>query len=154
MGNTSNAVNSSDGSLLTGNVTNAYVMRQAAGMGGALQANVGNEFLSTGTSGASGQSASYGPFPSRAAQALFLTRNIVADGGTFAVAGRRGIVPGALHVPQSDVLAAYPTAGLQEVGSGDYSGKMLLSVALNSNLASTANGIGFIDITGPWRPQL
>jgi len=154
MGNTSNAANSSDGSLLTGNVSNAFVMRQAAGMGAALQTSVGNELLSTGTSGATGQSASYGPFPSRAAQALFLTRNIVADGGTFGVAGRRGFVPGVLHVPQSDVLTAYPTAGIQEVGSGDYSGKMLLSVALNSNIASTANGIGFIDITGPWRPQL
>lgn len=154
-GNTTNVVSNSDGALLTGGVSNnAYVMRQAAGLGFASLTSVGSEFLSTGVSGAAGQSVLYGSFPSRAAQALFLTRTIVADGGTFTAAGRRGVVPGVLHVPQSDVLTAYPTAGLQESGSGDYAGKMLLSLTLNSTINGAASGVGFIDVTGPWRPQL
>lgn len=147
MGNTTNAVNSVDGVLFQG-ATTGFVMRIAAGLGGPVAASIINGVFS---GGVSGNDALMGAFPSRAANALFLAPVYVADGGTFAVTGRRGRLPGALYCPQSGLLGVYGAAPTQVAGSGDYAGKTLLALSFGNNGAGQPNGMAFFDLNGPWR---
>ena len=140
---------SQDGVLFFGSVSNSYIMRLAAGIGIAGTTTVAA--MVSGGNVVSGADSSWGPFPSRAAQALFVVPLLVGDGGTLASTGRRGQLPGARYCPQSGVLSYYGSAPAQIPGTDELLDKTLLTVPVGSSLSSAANGLGFIDVTGPWR---
>ena len=150
-GCTSSNYTSNDGFVFFGNTTGALIMRIAAGIGGATSTNIS----ATGSSGSalSGADGFTGPFPSRAAQALFLSPIMVADGGTFSVVGRRGLMPGIRHCPQSGLSSVYTGAPQQIPGTGDYQGKTMLTLGVGTGVNIPSTGVGFVDVTGPWRPQ-
>ena len=145
-GDTTNSA--SNGYLFSSSTSSPVVMRIAAGIGGATTCEVVSETKSSAVSGAD---TSMGPFPSRAANALLLTRIAVGDGGTLQASGRRGRIPGAYHCPQSGVLNVLGTPPTQLQGTGAFSGKTFVSFGAGSTLSSAATGVAFVDITGPWR---
>ena len=140
---------SQDGVLFYGVVSNSYLMRIAAGIGVASTTTV--QSMISGGNVVSGGDSSWGAFPSRAAQALFVVPILVGDGGTLAGTGRRGQMPGARYCPQSGVQPTYGSVPAQIPGTDELLGKTLLTVAVGSSMSSAANGLGFIDVTGPWR---
>ena len=148
MGNSTNSATSGDGALFNGTTAQALVMRIGAGVGGAVATNVSSALLNAAISGAD---PALGAFPSRAAQALLLAPVFVADGGTFAVTGRRGRVPGARYCPQTGVLPVYGAAPAQVKGSGDFAAETMLTINVHSVPNAAASGVGFINIAGPWR---
>ncbi len=132
--------------------TDNYVMRIAAGVGGAVQTEIRNEAQ---TGQVSGADTTMGSFPSRAAQALILTPIAVADGGTLVNTGRRGRIPGAMHCPQSGIADVLGRAVSQVVGAEGSLGKTMMAVPVGgTNTSGVATGLGFIDITGPWRQRV
>ena len=99
----------------------------------------------------SGADATSGVFPSPTDGGLRLSAlhaTEAAAGGAAAVL--RGVLPGAYHVPQSGLSAAFKRGDTVDVG-----GKKLYAVHAGSGFSDTAAtttaGRGFIDITGPWR---
>lgn len=125
-----------------------YLMRVAAGVSTAVLFSV---MPATGTRSVSGNDVTFGPFPSRTANALFLVPILLADGSNMATVGRRGSFPGALHCPQTGLVSAIANAPSQLKGTGDYAGKTLLPIHVSSTTGQQGSGVGFIDITGPWR---
>lgn len=128
------------------NVAGMALMRQSHGVGGA--ANCGR-FVAGSNATVSGDDGSLGYFPSRADNGLRLSAILLSD-GEMAVSGPRGEMPGAYHSPQKGVLLAFANEASLHEGNGDLSGRKLMSIAVG-NLAGTANGVAFIDVTGPWR---
>lgn len=137
-----------DGFLFVSTASLSYVMRIAAGIGASALTDIRPDASFGSVSGAD---TTMGPFPSRAGQALVLSPISVADGGTFSIAGPRGRIPGAWYCPQSGVLTVLGAAPGQLPGSGDYAGKTMLTLGVGPGISSAPNGVGFIDITGPWR---
>lgn len=126
--------------------TGVVVQRMSGGLGGVVQAS---RAVWGSASAVSGADSSFGAYPSRTDNGLRLGPILVSDGLMNAF-GPRGELPGALHCPQSGVIASMGSDVRQTEGQGDLLGRRLMSVGVG-NLAGSAAGCGFIDITGPWR---
>lgn len=120
--------------------------RLAHGLGSAVQA-ARKVFGSV--SSFSGSDGYLGAFPSTVDNGLHLSPILIND-GPVAPAGPRGIAPGAFHCPQTGALAGFGWDVAMTKGQGAFVGKMLLSVQVGSP-ASGNQGVGFLDVTGPWR---
>lgn len=119
--------------------------RLAHGLGSAAQC-VRRVFGDAGSR--SGNDSTLGAFPSSVDNGLHLSTILLTDGANSY--SPRGSMPGAYHCPQAGVLAALGSDVAITKGQGPFSGKQLLSVQIGS--PSTGNqGVGFLDITGPWR---
>lgn len=120
--------------------------RLAHGLGSAVQA-ARKVFGSV--SSFSGNDGYLGAFPSTVDNGLHLSPILISD-GPAATAGPRGIAPGVFHCPQTGALAGFGWDVAMTKGQGAFLGKMLLSVQVGSP-ASGNQGVGFLDVTGPWR---
>ena len=102
--------------------------------------------------GNSGADSTFGPFPSPANNGLFLSEIVVSQ-GEMSSNGPRGIVPGALYVPQSNTNKGLFSRGTIVDGTGAFSGRKIFNVpqANNSLSAASSDNAAFFDITGPWR---
>ena len=118
--------------------------RMAHGVGGAVQAL--RRYL--GSAAVSGADGYLGGFPSAVDNSLRLSPIMITD--ALANPNPRGEMPGAYHCPQSGVLNALGWDVLLTKGQGVFNGKQLLSAHVGAP-GSTAQGLGFIDVTGPWR---
>ena len=118
------------------------LMRASHGIGGAIA--VSRLVWGGGMSGAVG---TLGAFPSRVNNGLRLLQISVSDG---AVAdGPRGMYPGALFCPQSGVSAAVAGGFLQTLApSAEAQSLSAVAVGVPSGAAA---GVGFFDVTNPWR---
>lgn len=96
----------------------------------------------------SGMDATCGTFPSRTDNGLRLSAIQLTDG--LVANGPRGELPGAFHCPQSGVLAGIGANVVLTKGAGQLYGKTLLSISVG-NPSSPNQGIGFFDVTTPWR---
>lgn len=75
---------------------------------------------------------------------------LISNGGTFASTGVRGEFAGALACINSGALDAFgPVRNVIEVERGDF--KRYMTVPVGDATSSSATGLGFVDITGPWR---
>ena len=95
-----------------------------------------------------------GPALNRADNGLYTNPVYLSDGGggaSFAPAGLRGHLPGLLVSPQTGLLGIFGTLLTKVPGTGSDAGKTLLAVPTESRVDTVASGVGFIDITGPWR---
>lgn len=98
--------------------------------------------------GVSGRQGAYGSFPARANNGLFLSEIAIGDAGWSN--GPRGVMPGAYHSLQSGVVAALGGDIQFTDGQGAFLGKKMLSISIGDP-GSTAQGLSFFDVTGPWR---
>lgn len=121
------------------------LMRASTGVG----ATVSSNRLVFGNSAAvSGSDATGGSFPSRVDNGLRLSAIQLTDGA--ATNGPRGEVPGAYHCPQAGVPGGIGADVVLTKGSGAFTGKTLLSLLVGA-IDTQYPGIGFFDVTGPWR---
>lgn len=137
------------GSVFSGaHGSNRTLQRAVSGVGGAITSE-----RWAGGGETSGLSGVFGAAPGVASNNLFLCKAVQAD-GVLSVNGPRGEMPGVAICLQSGLTNIY-TAGstAQALGTGQYSGLSLLPAwAAAGTLASTTNiGVGFFDVTGPWR---
>ena len=120
------------------------IKRMANGIGTTVQTQ--RRVLGTVT-GISGMDSFLGAFPSTVDNSLQLSRILLTDG---AGAMPRGVIPGAYYCPQSSVLGGFGWDVTFTKGQGQFLGRTLLSTHVGPpNLIS--QGVGFIDVTGPWR---
>ena len=127
--------------------TTRTVMRRANGIGSAQTCDR-TAYGAT----LSGYNGVLGPAPANVNTGLYMTPIIVSDGGTFASNGPRGELPGALCNIQTALVSVFGYGLGQVDGTGAYVNRTLLRV--NTDIRVDVNntpGIGFIDITGPWR---
>ncbi len=93
-----------------------------------------------------------GAYPSAVDGRLILSRRFVSVGAADGTP--RAEVPGLFHVPQSVAAAAFGRMDRVQCG-GDLAGRDLLAVRTLDGYyeypMQGANGVSFIDVTGPWR---
>ncbi|MEN2388586.1 hypothetical protein [Comamonas sp. A7-5] len=128
----------------TAGSTGISIKRLAHGMGGAAQC--GRKAFGN-VSAVSGSDSYLGTFPSVVDNSLQLSAIYLTDGPSTAPA--RGVMPGAYHCPQSNVLASLGGNVALTAGQGSFTGKQVMSFAVGVPASTT--GIGFFDVTGPWR---
>ncbi|MDH1472948.1 hypothetical protein N5F13_00435 [Comamonas thiooxydans] len=121
------------------------LMRASTGIGGAVSCE---RLVFGGSNSISGIDGTSGSFPSRADNGLRLSTIQITDGVT--ANGPRGEMPGAFYCPQSGVPAAIGADVVLTQGSAQFAGKTVLSLSVGSPNGSPS-GIGFFDVTGPWR---
>lgn len=129
-----------DGSDGSGN----YAPRPYSGLGSSVSVPPRSELQSTGYSGADGTD---GAFPSPIDGSLILTRRIMRE-GVF----KRGVLPGLYTSPQSSVGTSIAPLALIG-GSGALAGRRLIAMGCgggSNSYPSSALGISFVDIVGPW----
>lgn len=102
-----------------------------------------------GNAGMSGLAGGMGVFPARADNSLRLCPITIFDG--LRDSGPRGELPGALHCPQTGLTAAIGPEVRFRDGTGDFTGKTLLSVWGGIPSANSGQGVAFFDANGPWR---
>ncbi|MGJ7558643.1 hypothetical protein ACSFBI_32115 [Variovorax sp. RB3P1] len=139
----------SDNQVFTGAGFQMAMPRSYAGLGSSLLHCV-LPYIGTNTY-TSGSDGALGAFPSVIDGSLLLSRRYVAQALT---APPRGELPGVLSSPQSLVFDTFKQ--LDRVpGSGAFVGRTLQAVtpttALGNGSTNVNTGVGFIDITGPWR---
>lgn len=102
--------------------------------------------------GSSGTDTRMGPFPSPASNSLFLSKIYVGQ-NPLSTYGPRGIVPGALYVPQTNTNNGQFPRGAVVDGTGEFTGKKIYAVPQTSSSLSTIGDdfAFFFDLTGPWR---
>ncbi|TYK76460.1 hypothetical protein FSY45_07420 [Comamonas sp. Z1] len=144
-GATSTGYYESSGCLFTMSSEGYAIMRASHGLGAAISTF---RQVFGAASSPSGADSTGGNFPSRADNGLRLSEILLTDGA--AVNGPRGVVPGAYHCPQSGVTAAFGVDVALTPGTAQFAGKTLLSMATGAP-GNTTGGIGFFDVTGPWR---
>ncbi|RDI10558.1 hypothetical protein DFO48_10567, partial [Comamonas sp. AG1104] len=98
-------------------------------------------------SAVSGLDGYLGSFPSVVDNGLHLSAIHLTDGP--GAAPSRGVMPGAYHCPQTNVLAAMGGDVSITHGQGAFLGRKLLSFA--TGFPSISVGVGFLDVRGPWR---
>lgn len=142
--------NNAHGSLFAYATTAAYasLLRKSHGIGGASEAarmvvGAGADVSGTGAM-------PLGPINATVDNALRTGRILVADGDAMASAGVRGELPGALFCLNTGALSTFGGGKSLVEGNGDMQGRTLLSLAVGFDYA-TATGVGFVDITGPWK---
>lgn len=121
------------------------VMRASHGLGAV---DTPSRLIFGSPSSISGMDSTCGTFPSRTDNGLRLSAIQFTDGA--AVNGPRGELPGAYHCPQTGVLAGIGADVVLTKGTGRFAGKTLLSISVG-NPSSNNQGIGFFDVTTPWR---
>lgn len=135
--------NSLAGCIFASSSVGFGVMRASTGIG----ATTGVSRLVFG-GGVSGNDGTCGAFPSRVDNGLRLSPIQFTDGPvTF---GPRGRVPGAYYCPQTGVFAGIGSDVVLTPGASQFVGRTLLSLAVGSP-NNVSQGMGFFDITGPWR---
>ena len=144
-GATSTGYYDPNGCLFTVPSEGFSIMRASHGLGGAISTT--RQIFGSANS-PSGADTVAGSFPSRTDNGLRLSAILLTDGAT--VNGPRGEVPGAYHCPQSGVTSAFGVDIALIKGTAQFAGKTLLSMATGAP-ANTTGGIGFFDVTGPWR---
>lgn len=124
------------------------VMRRANGIGSAQTCDR-TAYGAT----VSGNNGAFGPAPASANNGLYMTPIVVSDGGTLVTNGVRGELPGALCNIQTGLPGVVGQGIGQLDGTGEYAGKTLLRLQIDTRIDGTAGqlGTGFIDISGPWR---
>lgn len=133
---------------LEANVSDAiYWARAKTGMGGAVATSsrpyVGSE------SAMSGRDSTLGACPSSVDGQLKLSRRWLASSASNRTP--RAHVPGLLHVPQSDALAAIGDGTVID-GTGEWAGRLLLALSTDiTSYSGAAQGLSVVDISGPWR---
>lgn len=128
--------------------TNGIVaQRGSSGLGGAV--NCSRAVLGGSAAAVSGADSTLGAFPSRADNGLRIAAILFSD-GPMASNGPRGQLPGLYHSPQSGVAGSYGGDVRFERGQASMAGMVLMAVPAGA-LGASATGVGFIDITGPWR---
>ena len=116
------------------------------GLGGAIALS---PVALTGAWAASGADPSLGAFPSEIDGELKISPMLLSEAG----AGKppRARVPGVWHISQTGAYGPL-NDGDMLAGAGDFAGRTLMCVATTTNLlASPANAVYLVDITGPWR---
>lgn len=146
VGNPGGTSNNSAGDVFyeTG-TTGISLMRASTGIGAAVQAS--RRVFGSATS-ASGSDPTLGDFPSRSDNGLRLSEILVTDGAV--TNGPRGVLPGVYHCPQSNVGVAMSGDATLTAGAGPFAGRKLLALVAGQP-GSQSNGLGFLDVTGPWR---
>ncbi|MDM0003889.1 hypothetical protein QTI51_04100 [Variovorax sp. J22G73] len=146
---TGSPTGASDNQVFTGVGLQMAMPRSYAGLGSSLLhctiPYIGTNTFTSGSDGA------LGAFPSVIDGSLLLSRRYVAQ---LVTAPPRGDLPGVLSSPQSQVFDVFKQ--LDRVpGAGAFAGRTLQVLAPTTALASASTnvntGVGFIDITGPWR---
>lgn len=124
------------------------LMRRASGLGSSVQSD--RYMGGTATSGLGGP---LGPGPARSNNGLFMSPILLADGPAMATDGPRGELPGALACLNGGITQVLDNGPQQTAGTQAFSGRTLLSVWCMGGAAvwSGSLGVGFFDITGPWR---
>lgn len=147
--NVASASAAADNQVFTGAGLQMATPRGYTGLGSSsLHCTVPYIGTNTFTSGSDG---ALGPFPSVIDGALYLSRRYVAASTT---SPPRGDLPGVLSSPQSLLYDSFKQLD-RAPGSGLFAGRTLQAVtpttAIGSGSTNVNTGIGFIDITGPWR---
>lgn len=149
---TSSVANQHDGSLGTGTVVQNAMPRSYSGLG---SSSLHCSIAYTGNSGStSGSDSLMGNFPSVIDGGLRLSRKYFATQNSNSPP--RADVPGYYWVPQSQVYDTFRWNDRID-GTGPLAGRRLLAVTpaasnIGSSPSTSSNtGIGFVDITGPWR---
>lgn len=124
-----------------------YWARAKNGMGSAVATSsrpyVGSEWA------VSGRDSTLGACPSSVDGQLKLSRRWLASSASDRTP--RAHVPGLLHVPQWDALAAIGHGTVID-GTGEWAGRLLLALSTDTApYSSTARGLSVVDISGPWR---
>lgn len=145
-GVTGTSTNVNEGCLLCTASQGFAGMRQSHGLGGTTGIT---RLIFGSTNAISGNDGMLGSFPSRADNGLRLSPILLTDGTSGY--GPRGEAPGVYYCPQSGVYAGIGDSIVLTKGQGAFIGKTLLSVAVGTPGGNTNQGIGFWDITGPWR---
>ena len=120
------------------------LMRGYHGIG----ASVSVDRLAFGSSSVSGATATLGAFPSKTDNGLRLCPLLFMEGSN----GPRGEAPGLLFCPQDGAATAFKPEVGTVAGSGQLAGKTLLSIGVGTPNTAIV-GIGFFNITDPWRAQ-
>ncbi|WGT65000.1 hypothetical protein [Variovorax paradoxus] len=150
---TANAI--PDGAVFSGGSTAGTAFpRSYTALGSAVVQTIFSYVGNQGSPLASGKDNTFGSFPSVIDGAMRLSNKYVTAGTVSPV---RGDMPGIYHVPQSQVYDTFKQ--LDKVpGSGSLAGRVLQAVSCRDVSTGPTNaplsgntGIGFIDITGPWR---
>ena len=148
-GNTDTDYRAREGCIFQGgSAAGRSLTRASHGLGAAMTCDK----VHLGSGGVSGAVGALGAFPSRSSNGLYLVPIVLTDGA--AASGPRGILPGAYFCPQSGLIAGLGFDVGLTPGSGPFAGKILLSAAVGDagSTSSLTNGLGFFDITTPWRP--
>lgn len=133
-----------DGDVMqTGSASGRCLMRSSFGLGGSVISA-----RDTWSAGISGLTGGQGAYPSRAGNSLRVSEILLTDGAVSE--GPRGALPGAYHCTQSGVAASMPMGFVQR-GDGALLGRNLLAVHVGYPQNASGQGVGFFDITGPWR---
>lgn len=157
-GNTLSTSNSRLGSLydLSAGSNNLRLARSYTGLGSSIQGFLWPESGAVSeTSSTSGENY-LGAYPSPTDGVLRLSRLTVTQGAAYnnAATVLRGIIPGYLWVPMSNVGSTFQR-GDKLVGAGALTGKKAYCIQTTSsfNIAagSDLDRRSFVDITGPWR---
>lgn len=120
------------------------IKRLAHGIGGATQ-SIRRAFGNI--NAVSGSDSYLGTFPSVVDNSLQLSAIHLTDGPTSAPS--RGVMPGAYHCPQANVVAAMGSNVALTSGQGGFAGKRVMSFGVGAPTSSL--GVGFLEVSGPWR---
>ena len=143
--NTTTVNGALDGGLYSGQ-GRISAARSYTGLGGSV---LMDSVAYTGATGAvSGTDATLGAVPSKIDGKLKFSRRYLIE--RVVGSDERGVVPGLLTIPQSGAYSQLGDGAIED-GSGELSGRKLMSVATNTNLSGTPAGLYYMDITGPWR---
>lgn len=93
-----------------------------------------------------GADAHFGPAPSAIDGQIKLSRVMLVEQSSGVP---RSIIPGAFYVPQSGLINLFKAFDVMD-GGGEFAGRRMMAVAPGSYYYRR-DGIGFVDITGPWR---
>ncbi len=123
----------------------AYAARSYTGVGTAIALDVKPYVGQSGY--LSGADLTLGAHPSPIDGTLKFSQRFLHESTT----APRAVMPGLLHVPQTNVLSS----GIQPrdyiEGAGSLAGRMLIALPITAYAQSEPQGLSFVDITGPWR---
>ena len=122
-----------------------YGARTLAGTGGAVILDT-KPFIGN-ASAYSGSDGFLGPYPSPVDGQLKFSQRFLFEGNPVP----RAIVPGLLHVPQSDLLLSPIQPRDYVEGAGTLAGRTLVALPAANHVYNGRQGMVFVDITGPWR---
>ena len=144
-GSHSASYNNVIGCVFSSLATGFQLMRASTGIGGPVDCS---RLVFGGSNSVSGADGTSGSFPSRTDNGLRLSTIQITDGAGSN--GPRGEVPGSFYCPQSGVTGAIGADVVLTQGTAQFAGKTVLSLSVGVPNGSSS-GIGFFDVTGPWR---
>ncbi|WP_315127199.1 hypothetical protein [Comamonas antarctica] len=127
--------------------SSTQLMRPVSGIGNSVPAA---RRALTG-SGSSGADSAMGRYPCPANNGLLLTQ-ITLGQMPMSTNGPRGVVPGALYVPQTGTNSGQFPRGSIIDGTGAFVGKKIYSIPTTTAISDSSDDRAFFfDLTGPWR---